>query len=669
MNDTILEPGSIPARRSALGRRPRLLGGVCLFGLLTISAWTAPAARGGVAATAHPLATEAAVEMLSRGGNAVDAAVAAAFAIGVVEPDGSGLGGGGGMLVYLHERRETVYVNYYHRAPAHPPYHHFGDEEDLERKTAKSILVPGTVAGLCLALADYGTLPLPVVLAPAIRHARNGFPMDSTLAGLVLDGMESLLNEPAMAELYMVDGFPKMEGDLLVQPELAEVLQLIADRGSDGFYRGETARALADGVTGRGGVMTLEDLASFEPMVSEPVRGTYRDLEIVSAAAPHSGVTLIEMLNMIEHLEFDTAVHYSQSAGQVHMLAEIFRRATADRTQYLGDPRYVRTPVAAMISKDYARERVSRINPYRAEPRNYRDTKSGPVGKYDTFDTAAADWASTPLRHRGWSDADDDDLGLNSPFRDAFSRWDRARRAPSSPGGARIAAAARTPGWDAYDEEAQRGVRDRLRDPFERWHHGADEDTEFEGPHTTHLSVIDADSNMVALTQTLGNFFGSTVMINGILLNNGGVNFSDLSRVNIVEPNKRPRSSLTPTLLFRDGAPFMSLGSPGAGRIISTVAQVIVNIADYGMDLQAANDAPRVFCDKNDDFLYLEARVAEDVPGQLARRGHAVFVLGDMDLFFGGVQMTAIWPGTGELIGSADPRRGGNWRSLDASRR
>ena len=174
---------------------------------------------------------------------------------------------------------------------------------------------------------------------------------------------------------------------------------------------------------------------------------------------------------------------------------------------------------------------------------------------------------------------------------------------------------------------------------------------------------------MVALTQTLGNFFGSTVMINGILLNNGGVNFSDLSRVNIVEPNKRPRSSLTPTLLFRDGAPFMSLGSPGAGRIISTVAQVIVNIADYGMDLQAANDAPRVFCDKNDDFLYLEARVAEDVPGQLARRGHAVFVLGDMDLFFGGVQMTAIWPGTGELIGSADPRRGGNWRSLDASRR
>ncbi|MBC8426448.1 gamma-glutamyltransferase [bacterium] len=535
--------------------------------------------------------------------------------------------------------------------------------------------MPGTAAGLCRVLANYGTLPLPVVMAPAIRHAREGFPMDSTLAGLVLDSMESLLNEPELAELYMMDGFPKMEGDILVQPQLADVLQRIAERGADGFYRGETAQALADGVTRRGGSLTLEDLASFEPVVSAPVRGTYRDLEVVSAPAPHSGATLIEMLNMIEHLEFDPEVHYTQSAEHVHMLAEIFRRATADRTQYLGDPDFMRTPITAMISKDYARERLSRINPYRADPLNYRDTPSGPVGKYDTFVTAAAGWSSTPLERRDWSDVDNDDLDLRSPFHDAFNRWDRTHRAHSDAEPVQIASAepiaepAWTPIWDADDEEAQRGVRRLLNDPFERWNHGADEETECEGPHTTHLSVIDADSNMVALTQTLGNFFGSSVMINGILLNNGGVNFSNLSRANIIRPNKRPRSSLTPTLLFRDGAPFMSLGSPGAGRIISTVAQVIVNIADYGMDLQPANDAPRVFCDKNDDFLYLEARVGEDVPGLLARKGHTVFVLGDMDLFFGGVQMTAIWPGTGELLGSADARRGGSWRSFDAAQR
>ena len=652
----------------------RLTIGLCLLALSGTTSIATGAERGGVAATAHPLATDAAMEMLSQGGNAVDAAVAAAFAIGVVEPDGSGIGGGGGMLIYMHDRRETIYINYYHKASAHPLRLHLGDDNDPIRHRAESVLVPGTVAGLCQALADYGTLPLATVLEPAIRYAGEGFAIDSTLAGLILDSMDNLMNEPELSELFMMDGFPKMEGDLLVQSKLAEVLRRVAERGPDGFYRGETARALAEGVTARGGTLTLEDLASYEPVTCEPVHGAYRDLEIVSAAPPHSGVTLVEMLNMIEHLDFDPEVHFSQSADKIHMLAEIFRRATADRTAYLGDPDFVRTPVMAMTSKDYARERVSRINAHRAEPLNYRDTESGPVGKYDSFVTAAADWSSAPLNERSWSELDNDDLGLKSPFRDAFDHWGRTRRGQSGSGQERttparpVAAPRRAPSWSPDDENALQDIPDRARDPFTRWDTGGDEEVEREGPHTTHLSVIDADSNMVALTQTLGNFFGSTVMIEGVLLNNGGVNFSDLSRVNIIEANKRPRSSLTPTLLFRDGAPFMSMGSPGAGRIISTVAQVIVNIADYGMDLQAANDAPRVFCDKNDDFLYMESRVADGVTEELERRGHRPFVLGDMDLFFGGVQMTAIRPGSGELVGSADSRRGGSWKSLAPDR-
>ncbi|MCP4574000.1 MAG: gamma-glutamyltransferase family protein [bacterium] len=589
-----------------------------------------------MAATAHPLATEAAVQMLERGGNAVDAAVAAAFAIGVVEPDGSGLGGGGGMLVYLHDRRETLYINYYHQAPAAPGAISFRTSTD--RNTAKSVLVPGTVAGLCEALDRYGTLPLPVVIEPAIRFARDGFTVDATLAGLILDSMEQLAERPELAEVFLTDGFPKMQGELMVQPKLARVLQLVSDEGRDGFYRGETAEALVAGLTAQGGVMTLEDLAAFEPMANEPVRGRYRDLEIVSAPPPHSGVTLIEILNMIEALEFDPEVHFSQSAEDIHMMAEIFRRAYADRSQYLGDPRFVRTPVAGLIAKGYAAEIFCGINPYRAEPRNYRDTPYGKPLKFDAARAEPTDTRKPAKRPLTWDDDNEDLPGiLDRSRRDPFDRWgDRNRQ-----------------GADGSNAQSPRR---RARDD--------DDDGEFDGGHTTHLSVIDADSNMVALTQTLGNFFGSKVMINGILLNNGRVNYSDKSKSNLIEPNKRPRSSLTPTLVFRDGTPFMSLGSPGAGRIIATVAQVIVNVADYDMDVRAANDAPRVFCQKFDDHLSLESRVAEGVAESLTRKGHNVRVLGDYDLFFGGVQMTAIDPASGEMVGSADPRRGGSAESL-----
>jgi gamma-glutamyltranspeptidase/glutathione hydrolase len=170
---------------------------------------------------------------------------------------------------------------------------------------------------------------------------------------------------------------------------------------------------------------------------------------------------------------------------------------------------------------------------------------------------------------------------------------------------------------------------------------------------------------MVSLTQTLGNFWGCRVMIDGILLNNGRVNFSAISRTNLIEPRKRPRSSISPTLLFRDGKPAFALGSPGAGRIGATLALVIVNLVDYNMDVQSANDAPRFFCQKFDDHLSLESRIDADIGAQLSRMGHSVRFLGAMDLFFGGVQMTGIRTETGELVGSADPRRGGNALTVD----
>ncbi len=593
------------------------------------------AGRGGVAATAHPLATDAATEMLEKGGNAVDAAVAAAFAIGVVEPDGSGLGGGGGMLVFLQRTGETIYINYYHEAPGDPGAIDFDPATD--RNTAKSVLVPGTTAGLCLALERYGTLPLPVVIEPALRYARDGFPVDATLAGILLDSMESLAKRPELAEIFLTDGFPKMEGEILVQPQLAHVLQLISEQGRDGFYKGETARALVDGLVARGGTMTMEDLAQVEPYFSAPVRGTYRGCEIVSAPSPHSGTTLIEILNMLEFVDFDPQVHFSRSAPNIHMMAEIFRRAYADRSQYLGDPRFTDAPIAGLQSKSYARDVFAGINRYRAEPRNYRDTPYGLPAKYAVDADAGV---RRPAARRGpvWSDDRDADPGLlRRDGRDPFDRWNRSGR--SRPDTAATASA---------PVQRRRAM-----------------DEEFDGGHTTHLSVIDSDGNMVALTQTLGNFFGAKVMINGILLNNGRVNFSAMSSANMIAPHKRPRSSLSPTLVFRQGEPFMSLGSPGAGRIIATVAQVLVNVIDYGMDVQAANDAPRIFCQKFDDHLSVESRVAPGVPEQLERMGHSVRVLGALDLFFGGVQITAVDPGTGKMVGAADPRRGGSAQSLD----
>lgn len=627
----------LPPRERVLGLRLAIvLCAVWVLGLPSIVAHAV--AADGVAATAHPLATEAALEMLERGGNAVDAAVAAAFVIGVVEPHGSGLGGGGGMLIHLRERNETVYINYYHQAPANPEACVF--DRNLHGNTARAVIVPGTAAGLCLALEQYGALPLPVVIAPAIRHAEEGHSIDRIPAGVILDGMEDFAARPGFAEVFMNEGFPLLQGDLLRQPELAHVLRLIAEHGADGFYRGEFAERLVRELGEQGGCLTLEDLASYEATVTEPVRGTYRGLEILSAPPPHGGVALIQAMHMIELLDLDPAVHFTASAPVMHMMAEIFRRAYADRSQFVGDPRYVSVPIDGMISHGYARERFDDINPYRAQPRNYRDTPAGAPLKYSQEQRAAPATRRPSERGPAWTDDLDEDPRLNNPFQsDPFDRWRRGRS----------------------DAPARRGTTEpdsvpRLSRPF----HEDDK----ESGSTTHLSVIDSDGNMVSLTQTLGVFFGSRVMVGGVILNDGRRNFSDLVPSNLIGPNRRPRSTITPTLVFQDGRPFLALGSPGAGRIPAAIAQVLVNIVDYGMDVESANAEARFFCQKFEDHLFVESRIGEEVQRALTRRGHSVRVMGAMDLFFGGVSIAAIDPKTGELFGSADPRRSGDAGSV-----
>jgi gamma-glutamyltranspeptidase/glutathione hydrolase len=562
----------------------------------------------GMAATAHPLASRAALEILQQGGNAIDAAVAAAFVIGVVEPDGSGLGGGGGMVVYLAKKKKALYINYYPSAPSGIKAIPYAGGDDA--RSARAVLVPGTVAGLTRALEEYGTLPLAKVIAPAIRYAEEGFPIDETLSTIMLDNVALIQQHAATEEIYFRDGFPRMEGDTIRQPALARTLRLIAERGRPGFYEGEVARSIADEVTQLGGAMTLEDLRSFEAETVDPLRGSYRGIEILTAPPPHSGVFVLEALNMLECDDLRSFGHYSASADALHLMAETLRRVYADRSSFLADPKFEEVPLTALMSKAYALERRNDINLASAEPREYRKTKPGNPAPYIRGGRRHGDAPPLPDTTR--------------------RRIDTLQRRPST-----LPALPRKSSQPANDISGEGGG------------------------HTTHLCVVDSAGNAVSLTQTLGTFFGSGVTAAGVLLNNARSNFSVTTSRNAAGPGKRPRSSISPTILLKDGRVFLVVGSPGATRIIATVFQIIVNVVDYELSALEANRAPRFLCMKLDDYLHLESRIDPAVRAELERRGHSLRLYGDFDLFFGGAQIIMADPLTGTLTGSADPRRGG----------
>ncbi len=337
--------------------------------------------QNGMVATAHPLASQAALDILKMGGNAVDAAVAAAFTIGVVEPDGSGLGGGGGMVIYLNDHKEPIYINYYQQASE--KINELNYDRNTDRHTAKAILIPGTVEGLTTALRRFGTLPLATVMESAIHYAETGFEIDETLAKIILDNVEMLQIDSVTASIYLDEGFPRMEGDSLKQPELAKTLRAIARLGRNGFYAGPVAAEIIAQVKAGGGVMTPADLKHYKAQVTVPLQGTYRGYQILSANVPQSGTTIIESLNMLENVDLKKMGHFSVSAPTLHLMAETFKRTYADRWYYVGDPRFGYVPVNGLISKAYAKERLSDINRFMAVPKRNRKTKEGNPGKYD----------------------------------------------------------------------------------------------------------------------------------------------------------------------------------------------------------------------------------------------------------------------------------------------
>jgi gamma-glutamyltranspeptidase/glutathione hydrolase len=554
------------------GRKYRLLAGgmaaLMIFFLMTsLPARAGRLAEGksGMVATAHPLASLIGEEILKKGGNAVDAAVAAAFGLGVAEPNASGLGGGGFILIYRAKTKEVVAIDYREVAPlkATPDMYKMtpdGKVADDEITVGhKAVAVPGTLAGLTMALQKYGTMSLKDVMAPAIRIAEDGYLVSMTLNGMMKDNFEKLSKYPAAAKVYLKDGLPYEPGDRLRLIDLAKTYRLIAAKGPDVFYKGEIAEAIEKEMKSSGnGLITKEDLAGYQPVMRTPVRGSYRGYEIVSMAPPSSGGThIIQLLNILE--EYDMAKLGFNSAASLHVMAEAMKRVFADRSRYMGDTDFVQVPVKGLISKKYAEE-----------------------------------------------------------LRKGISL-----------------------------ESAGKGIP-------------AGNPVPYESGGTSHLSVIDKEGNLVALTQTINYFFGSGVLVpgTGILLNNEMDDFVPKpGTMNSIAPKKKPLSSMSPTIVLKDGKPFLALGSPGATRIITALAQILMNVIDHKMSLQEAIDAPRIHCLTGD--IFLESRIPKEVQQTLTDRGHKLSVRGAMDLYFGGAQGVMIDPKTGTLYGAGDPRRDG----------
>lgn len=509
-------------------------------------------AKAGMVASAHALASQAGLEILKAGGNAVDAAVAAAFAVGVVEPNASGIGGEGMMVVYLAGPKKTVVIDYRSTAPAVTRF-----EGGIPGTGHAAVAIPGTVAGLAAAQERYGKLKLATVLAPAAAIAEQGFVVSPTLAAAVVDNFEDIVKNEVLAAILCPGGLPIEAGATLKNPDLAASLRAIAAGGPDVFYRGAIGDRIAAEMATNGGFITKEDLAGYRAIEREPVRGRYRGFDVVSAPPPVAGLTVIEILQILDQFDMTKTPHLSPR--HVHLMAEAMKRGFADYTAFVGDPGFVDVPVSFLLSKDYARQRASEISTDR----------------------------------------------LSERYAPAAVPKDQS-------------------------------------------------------PSTTALSVVDAEGNMVSLTQTISEFFGAKVAVagTGILLNNEMKNFSARGP-NALAPGKRMRTAIAPTLVLRDGRPFAAVGTPGAARIVTTTVLLLSNLIDYDMGIQEAIEAPRFYARDTDKELSVEARVPQATVEALSGMGYTVKALGAFDLFFGGAQGIVIDGKTGARLGGADPRRDG----------
>jgi gamma-glutamyltranspeptidase / glutathione hydrolase len=572
--------------------------------------WPSQPFRGSKAMVVsdEKLASDVGAEIMKRGGNAIDAAVAVGFALAVVDPEAGNIGGGGFMLVRLAGGR-TQFIDYREVAPAKSSrtmYSKSDGTPDVQDSIIgyRSVGVPGTVAGLTLALKHFGTMKLADVLAPAIRLAQDGFPVSENLA-TSFRSMESVFSQfPNSRRIFLRNGDFYRPGEIFRQPELAATLKLIAQKGSSGFYKGRTARDLAHEMQREGGLITLDDLARYNPEIREPLTATYKvnghDWQVITSPPPSSGgVAAIEILNILAPIELKSW----DDPQSVHWVIEAMRRAFADRATYLADPAFAKIPLRGMMSTCYADALRRTIDPQRASSSD----------KIRAGDPAAFDNASTSS---GPCPQGSNNLApLNSLEAEQLSRAEAA-------------------------------------------HDG----------HTTHYSVVDAAGNAVSNTYTLNNLYGSGVATSGgYFLNDemddftahpGLPNMFGLIQpeANTVGPGKRPLSSMMPTIVLRDGQLSFVTGARGGPRIISGTLLSILNWMRLGDSAQAALNAPRFHQQWLPDTLLLEPNFPPAVARDLESRGYK---LADKPGWVALVEAIAIDPQTNERLGAPDPRRPG----------
>ncbi|NGX96986.1 MAG: gamma-glutamyltransferase [Candidatus Afipia apatlaquensis] len=562
------------------------IGAICLLIAPTVAQdsrhgyYTAPAleavrpvaAKNGMVVAQEKIAAQIGRDVLARGGNAVDAAVATGFAMAVTYPRAGNIGGGGFMMIHLASSNEDVAIDYRESAPAAATRDMFlGDDgkPDIKksRDQALGIGVPGTVAGLALALEKYGSgkFKLADLVAPAIALARDGFVIADDTADTLPDWHRRMARWPSSTKIFSrPNGTSLQPGDRLTQSDLAITLEAISAQGASGFYDGPVAEKLATGIQAAGGIITRDDLKAYRPIVRTPMRGTYRGFDIVSMPLPSSGGTvLIETLNILEGYKLREMG--AGSVDMLHVVVEAMKRAYADRARYLGDPAFVNAPTFLLIGKDYAAKQRATIDLAKATP---------------------------------WGEA--------------------------------TAAAPR------------------------------------EGSNTTHFSVVDSAGNAVSNTYTLNFSYGVGLVADGtgVLLNNelddftaapGASNAYGLVgfEANLPGPGKRPLSSMTPTIVLKDGKPVLVTGSPGGSRIISAVLQVLINAIDFDMNVAAAVSAPRLHHQWLPDEVRVEQGFSETTLAALRERGHRVIApLGQTS-----ANSIAVTPDG--LLGAPDPRTRG----------
>jgi gamma-glutamyltranspeptidase/glutathione hydrolase len=523
-------------------------------------------ARHAMVVTREPHATDIGVAILQAGGNAVDAAVAVGMALAVTLPSAGNIGGGGFMLVRFADGRST-FLDFRERAPAKATHDMYRGADG--KPTEDSITgylasgVPGTVGGLAYASKKYGRKPWNELVAPAVKLAAKGFPVSWGLARSLESGREKLARFDDSNRIFLRGGKFYEPGEPLLQPELARTLARIARDGARDFYEGETARLLTAGMEAHGGIITLDDLKNYKVVEDKPLTGSYRGYSILTAPPPSSGgVGILQMLGVLEGSGYEKAG--AGAAASLHFLAETMRRYFADRSEYLGDPEFVKVPVPTLLNRRYIDDLRRSIDPARATPSD--QVRPGKLEKYESTET-------------------------------------------------------------------------------------------------THYTIVDEQGNVVAVTYTLNGGFGSGVTAPGLgfLLNNEMDDFAPVpgqpnayglvqGEANAVRAGAHPLSSMTPSILLRDGKFYMTVGTPGGPTIINSVLQVIVNVIDFHMNLQEAVNQPRIHHQWLPDELRMERGFSPDTVELLKSRGHQIKITTSIG------EVAAIRSADGWLEGAADPR-------------